>query len=208
MTSYSLAITHQKNYSVCRENCSVVCYRVGLLPCELLFVDYNTSDNYFSGKLLCGLLPCWTVALWTVLRWLLHIRQFFTGAFVLWPVPCPTSTLWTVAVDNSFSDNWSDVFSQHVPDCCLVDSFSLTIHSLTNNIVWWDSSCVVFFRVRLLVCGQAIDGTTAFWGIESNGICSKGIQTHTRFRIMLFIRTKHNMRVFGVMPFIKLQNDT
>ena len=25
---------------------------------------------------------------------------------------------------------------------------------------------------------------------------------------MLFIRTKHNMQIFGVIPFIKLQNDT
>ena len=34
------------------------------------------------------------------------------------------------------------------------------------------------------------------------------IQTLKRFRITLFIRTKHNMRVFGVIPFTKLQNDT
>ena len=25
---------------------------------------------------------------------------------------------------------------------------------------------------------------------------------------MLLIRTKHNMRIFGVIPFMKLQNDT
>ena len=29
-----------------------------------------------------------------------------------------------------------------------------------------------------------------------------------RFRITLFIRTKHNMRIFGVIPFIHLQNDS
>ena len=29
-----------------------------------------------------------------------------------------------------------------------------------------------------------------------------------RFKITLFIRTKHNMQIFGVIPFIKLQNDT
>ena len=34
------------------------------------------------------------------------------------------------------------------------------------------------------------------------------IQTHKRFKIRLFIRTKHNMRIFGTIPFIKLQNDT
>ena len=32
-----------------------------------------------------------------------------------------------------------------------------------------------------------------------------GVQTHRRFRITLFIRTKNNMRIFGVMPFIELQ---
>ena len=33
------------------------------------------------------------------------------------------------------------------------------------------------------------------------------IQTHKRLKIMLFIRTKHNMQIFRVIPFIKLQND-
>ena len=36
------------------------------------------------------------------------------------------------------------------------------------------------------------------------------IQTHTQktFKITLFIRTKHRMRIFRVIPFIKPQNDT
>ena len=34
------------------------------------------------------------------------------------------------------------------------------------------------------------------------------IQTHERFRRTQFIRTKHNWRIFGVIPFIKPQNDT
>ena len=29
-------------------------------------------------------------------------------------------------------------------------------------------------------------------------------QTHKRFKITLFIRTKYNMLIFGVSPFIKL----
>ena len=33
-------------------------------------------------------------------------------------------------------------------------------------------------------------------------------QTDERFKIMLFIRTKHNTRISGVIPFVKLQNDT
>ena len=33
------------------------------------------------------------------------------------------------------------------------------------------------------------------------------IQTHRRFKRMLFIRTKHNMQIFSIIPFIKPQND-
>ena len=33
------------------------------------------------------------------------------------------------------------------------------------------------------------------------------IQTHKRFKRTLFTTTKHNVRTFGVIPFIKLQND-
>jgi len=34
------------------------------------------------------------------------------------------------------------------------------------------------------------------------------IPIHKRFKITLFIRTKHNLRIFGIIRFIKLQNDT
>ena len=34
------------------------------------------------------------------------------------------------------------------------------------------------------------------------------IRTHKRFKRTLFIWTKRNMRIFGVLPFLKLQNDT
>jgi len=34
------------------------------------------------------------------------------------------------------------------------------------------------------------------------------IQTNKRFKRTLFIRIKHNMRILGAIPFIKLQNDT
>ena len=34
------------------------------------------------------------------------------------------------------------------------------------------------------------------------------IQTHNRFKIKLFIRTKDNKLNFGVIPFIRLQNYT
>ena len=38
--------------------------------------------------------------------------------------------------------------------------------------------------------------------------CDGKMQTHERFRRTLFIRTKHSMQIFRVIPFIKLQNDT
>ena len=34
------------------------------------------------------------------------------------------------------------------------------------------------------------------------------MQIHKRFKRTLLIRIKPNMRIFGVIPFIKLQNDT
>ena len=37
---------------------------------------------------------------------------------------------------------------------------------------------------------------------------SHKVQTHKMFKRTLFIRTKHNMQMFGVIAFIKLQNDT
>ena len=33
-------------------------------------------------------------------------------------------------------------------------------------------------------------------------------QTHKRFKRALFIGTKHNVRILGVISYIKLQNDT
>lgn len=50
---FSLTTTRQATVS--RDNCSVVCYHVGLLPCEPFFVDYYTSDNSLQAHLLCGL---------------------------------------------------------------------------------------------------------------------------------------------------------
>ena len=37
---------------------------------------------------------------------------------------------------------------------------------------------------------------------------AKPADTHERFKRMLFIRMKHNMQIFRVIPFIKLQNDS
>ena len=39
-------------------------------------------------------------------------------------------------------------------------------------------------------------------------VLCRWIQTYERFKRTLFIRIKDNMRLFGVIPFIKLQTDT
>ena len=45
--------------------------------------------------------------------------------------------------------------------------------------------------------------------IESKYIINNNkTDTNKRFKRTLVIRTKHNMRIFEVSPFIKLQNDT
>ena len=53
--------------------------------------------------------------------------------------------------------------------------------------------------------------TTKHTEVSTNSILTNNdkneILTHKRFQITLFIRTKHNMQIFGVILFIKLQND-
>ena len=46
--------------------------------------------------------------------------------------------------------------------------------------------------------------TTKHWQINKLQIR----QTYKRFKRTIFIRTKHNMQIFGVIPFNKQQNDT
>ena len=38
--------------------------------------------------------------------------------------------------------------------------------------------------------------------------CVSVIQAHERFKRTLFIRTRQNQQIFGLVPFIKLQNDS
>ena len=59
--------------------------------------------------------------------------------------------------------------------------------------------------VMLVDKGQTIDFSFEVGCCSLLFFCSFLIQTHKRFGITLFIRTKHNMRIFGVIPFIKLK---
>ena len=48
---------------------------------------------------------------------------------------------------------------------------------------------------------------TLFLLLRTSYDVSDRIKTYKRFKRTLFIRTKHSMRNFGVILFIKLQND-
>ena len=64
--------------------------------------------------------------------------------------------------------------------------------------------CVLSFgRVRTVMLVMFVDHL-----IRSANQSSNGIQAHERFKITLFIRTKHSTRIFEVIPFMQLQNDT
>ena len=69
---------------------------------------------------------------------------------------------------------------------------------------WPIHSTNLLFRRRLEKCVIRDSGTETV----RFQTCLKAIQTPQRFKRTLFIRTKHNTRIFGVIPFIKLQNDT
>ena len=55
---------------------------------------------------------------------------------------------------------------------------------------------------------QADTPVTSSFSVRRSAWWCLKIQTHKMFKRTLFIRTKHNIRIFGVIPFIKLQNDT
>ena len=74
----------------------------------------------------------------------------------------------------------------------------LTLHGTADKLTHCDGS-------RMLVDKASSKDKTL--KVRITLLCAhRLIQTHKRFKIMLFIRTKHNMQIFGVISFIKLQN--
>jgi len=59
-------------------------------------------------------------------------------------------------------------------------------------------------------CAKKIGFSSYHQWIQKTGFSSyhQWIKTHKSFKRTLFIGTKHNMQIFRVIPFIKLQNDT
>ena len=66
-------------------------------------------------------------------------------------------------------------------------------------ILWWDWEWETISCSHKNLKQEWLLQVLAFWN---------KIKTHKRFKRMLFIQTKHNMQIFRVIPFIKLQNDT
>ena len=98
-------------------------------------------------------------------------------------------------------------------------------HTLRDTTRWpwsqamgWDRSswpacvkCSVLLASLLTLRRSSSGRVTVMWTRDNNTFTfslSRKIQTHKRFKRRLYIRTKHNMQMFWVVPFIKLQNDT
>ena len=93
------------------------------------------------------------------------------------------------------------------------------LRSIGMNFTWYSScnsgSTSQVFQTHSLktnssvqdvyVCVKQSKYCTAY-SARSNA--RKRVQTQKRFKRTLFIRTKHNTHIFGVNPFMKLQNDT
>ena len=69
---------------------------------------------------------------------------------------------------------------------------------------------IVYIRIKdakpqVLAYHVQIKSSKELYGTRPN-FCK--IQTHKRFKGTLFIRTKPNIQILGVIPFMKLQNKT
>ena len=62
----------------------------------------------------------------------------------------------------------------------------------------------VYLRLSLFACQTVCTvGSDSFRKLPPTEI-----QTHKRFKRTLLIRTKHNMRIFGVTPFFRIQDNS
>ena len=59
----------------------------------------------------------------------------------------------------------------------------------------------------MYACNQILE-VLKYKHLQQHNIPKHQIQTHKKLKRMLFIRTKHNMRILGVIPLTKLENDT
>ena len=78
----------------------------------------------------------------------------------------------------------------------------------TRNIL---NTLCVLNTVRALCIYAALHEVTlrsGAWLCGVNRTCSEKTETHKRLKRTLFIRTKTQSAMFGVIPFIRLQNDT
>ena len=83
-----------------------------------------------------------------------------------------------------------------------------------NSSPWWPATIILGLVLRRSGIGDSAKVNHNFSYCMLLSIYKKNIiftkhllETHQRFKIMLFVRTKHNMQIFRIIPFIKLQND-
>ena len=89
----------------------------------------------------------------------------------------------------------------------LVDTCGLVSRSLTTPVPGERIICAKLKPGERIICAKLKHGERIICAKLKPGerICAKlkPDQTHKRFKRMLFIRIKHNMRIFGTVPFIK-----
>ena len=76
---------------------------------------------------------------------------------------------------------------------------SAHISSLLCELHWLPISSWNQFKKKYIYIKKMQEWLLAFWN---------KIQRHKRLKRTLFIRTRHSLPIFGVVPFIKLQNNT
>ena len=98
-------------------------------------------------------------------------------------------------------------------DCCHCDHLSSSqAHPIFMNLcIAWTSALIM--QNKQYATEMRLTWLCAVWKSETRMTATelafwKKIRTHKRFKTMVFIRTKRNKYIFGVIHFIKLQNDT
>ena len=96
-------------------------------------------------------------------------------------------------------------------DKCKPDSGEgVEVVSVQGPYAWGDKCEPTLMRVQRLQATNVINwhNQLARTGVSINALLLNWIQTYKRFERTLFIATKHNTRMIGIIPFIMLQNDT
>ena len=100
---------------------------------------------------------------------------------------------------------FTELKSVVVVSWCVEVSLYRTEISCRDLIVCRSESLTQFGRHGRNEPDQCQKGENSIALKHSRRQCWPKIQTRTRFKITIFIRTKHNIGILGLIPFIKLQ---